>query len=410
MDFADFAQAYALPAVDPRQPRPEVNRPPLRQLIRARMKRGPGTRSRRLAYLDSTFPWIRSGFRYHEATALHELAPDTLFFSLWDTTDPFPAPVHALADFPGIALREGITDAYGVFQLFLAGVVGLHPSDPKDPHAMEGLDLSHWLRATGVRLHGSIYPGGGFTSTPAGLAQAQALTDRLTTTFSYVPEVLAGVVGVTPVDQAFTETRFYAPSEERWRNRGKVVCLFAADSPPRKGLEVALGAFRDLSPEAFHLHVAGPHQHRREELPAELATFHGWLDPADLRALHRQTHVFISPVSAEPAGSADAFSGVTDGFPTQAAADAMSSGCLLVSSNPASDRRVLAPGVHYLECEPDPRELRELLQAVAQDPSRLRHIAEAGSAQVRERMDVRSGIRAKLGHMGLATAGAGNFG
>ena len=365
-------------------------------------------RTRRLAYLDSTFPWIRSGFRYHEASALLEIDPDTLFFSLWDMTDPFPVPVYPLADFPRIAINEGITDAYGVFQLFLAGLVGLHPSDPENPHAMEGPDLSHWLKSTGVRLHGSIYPGGGFTNTPTGLAQAQALTDRLATTFSYVPEVLAGVVGVTPVDQAFTETRFYAPSDERWQDTSKIVCLFAADSPPRKGLEVALGAFAGLPPEAFHLHVVGPHQHRREELPAELATFHGWLDPVDLRALHRQTHVFVSPVSAEPA-AAGAFSGVTDGFPTQAAADAMSSGCLLVSSNPASDDRVLQSGVHYLECDADAHRLRQLLQEVAPDPSRLRHVAQAGCTQVRQRMDVRAGIRAKLGHMGLATSGAGDF-
>jgi glycosyltransferase involved in cell wall biosynthesis len=410
VDFADFAHTYELPAVDPHQPRPEVNRPPLRHLIWARVNRRARPRTRRLAYLDSTFPWVRSGFRYHEATALLELVPNTLFFSLWEMTDPFPAPVYPLADFPRIAIREGISDAYGVFQLFLGGLVGLHPSDPENPHAMEGLDLSRWLKTAGIRLHGSIYPGGGFTNTPAGLAFAQALTDRLATTFSYVPEVLEGVGGVTPVDQAFTETRFYAPTEERWLKTSKLVCLFAADSPPRKGLDVALGAFSSLSSDAFHLHVAGPHQHRREELSTELATFHGWLDPEDLRALHRQAHVFISPVSAEPAGSAQAFSGVTDGFPTQAAADAMSSGCLLVSSNPSSDHRVLKAGVHYLECEPDAVALRRLLVDVAADPSRLRRIAQAGSAQVRDRMDVRAGIRAKLVHMGIAAASARNFG
>ncbi len=377
--------------------------------MRATLQRVIGKPSRRLAYLDSTFPWVRSGFRYHEATALLELAPDTMFFSLWDMTDPFPAPVYSLSDFPTIAIQQRITDAYGVFQLFLAGLVGLSPSHPKTPHAMEGPDLSHWLKSTGVRLHGSIYPGGGFTTTPTGLAQAQALTDRLTTTFSYVPEVLLGVTGVTPVAQAFTETRFYAPSDERWRRTAKIVCLFAADSPPRKGLEVALRAFAGLAPEAFHLHVVGPHQHRASELPVELATFHGWLDPKDLRALHDQTHVFISPVSTEPAGSADAFSGVTDGFPTQAAADAMSSGCVLVSSNPASDNRVLEAGVHYLECEPDAVMLAQLLQQIASDPSLLRHIAQAGSARVRERMDVRAGIREKLVHMGFAGAHADKF-
>ena len=369
-----------------------------------------GKPSRRLAYLDSTFPWVRSGFRYHEATALLELAPDTMFFSLWDMTDPFPAPVYSLSDFPTIAIRQRITDAYGVFQLFLAGLVGLSPSDPETPACDGGarsLPLAEVNRSKAAWKHLS---GRSFTTTPTGLAQAQALTDRLTTTFSYVPEVLLGVTGVTPVAQAFTETRFYAPSDERWRSTNKIVCLFAADSPPRKGLEVALGAFVGLAPDMFHLHVVGPHQHRRSELPVELATFHGWLDPRDLRALHDQTHVFISPVSTEPAGSAGAFSGVTDGFPTQAAADAMSSGCLLVSSNPASDNRVLEAGVHYLQCEPDAVMLARLLQQIASDPSRLRPIAQAGSARVGERLDVRAGIREKLVHMGLAAADADKFG
>ncbi len=328
-----------------------------------------------------------------------------MFFSLWDLTDPFPAPVHSLRDLPKIATREGITDAYGVFQLFLAGLTGLRPSDPGPPHAMEGPDISAFLRRSGIRLHGSIYPGGGFTPTPAGLAQARALAQRLTTTFSYVPEVLANVPGVTPVDQAFTETRFYTPSEERWEHMDKVVCLFAADAPPRKGLEVALGAFAGLPAERFHLHVVGPHEHRRDALPADKATFHGWLPPATLRDLHRLTHIFVSPVSAEPPGPPGTFAGVTDGFPTQAAADAMSSGCMLISANPACDYRVLDPSTDYLECPPDSERLRQLLLEIAADPVRLRQVARAGSERVRTRMDVQHGARSKLRHMGFAVPG-----
>jgi hypothetical protein len=401
-DFLDFAHAYSLPARDPHQMRPQVGRVSSAQLLRSRMHRLANRGTRRLAYLDSTFPWLRSGFRYHEAGALLELAPDTVFFSLWDMTDPFPAPVHSLADFPEIACREGITDAYGVFQLFLAGLVGLRPSHPGPSHVMEGPDLSETLRRARIRLHGSIYPGGGFTNTESGLSQARALASRLTTTFSYVPEVLANVPGVTPVDQAFTETRFYTPSCTRWEDSDKLVCLFAADSPPRKGADIALGAFAGLSADSFHLHVVGPHEHRRGELPQDLATFHGWLSPGELRDLHRRVHVFISPVSAEPSGPAGSFEGVTDGFPTQAAADAMSSGCLLVSSNPAADRRVLEPSVHYLECEADIVQLRQELERIAQDPHQMETVARAGSGQVRGRMDVRRGMRSKLQKMGFS--------
>jgi glycosyltransferase involved in cell wall biosynthesis len=237
------------------------------------------------------------------------------------------------------------------------------------------------------------------------MAQARALARRLTTTFSYVPEVLASVPGVTPVDQAFTETRFYTESDSRWAEARKVVCLFAADAPPRKGLDVALEVFAGLPSTDFHLHVVGPHTHRRDELPSKIATFHGWLSPDGLRDLHRRVHVFISPVSAEAPGSPGTFVGVTDGFPTQAAADAMSSGCLLISANPASDHRVLTPDIHYLQCDAQSDRLRELVQEIALDPQRMRRIAKAGSRRVRDRMDVRRGAASKLTQMGFALPG-----
>jgi glycosyltransferase involved in cell wall biosynthesis len=307
--------------------------------------------------------------------------------------------VHPIAEFPRIALEEGITDAYGVFEIFLEGLVGMHPTDPKDPHFMEGPDMGALLRRAGIRLHGSIYPGGGLRVTPEGLDRVRRLTRRLTTAFSYVPEVLDAVPGVVEVSQAFTDTSFYAYGESRWSARDKLVCLFAADAPPRKGVDVALSAFRDLPADRFHLHVVGPHLERRGELPEDLATFHGWLSPERLRDLHRKVHVFLSPVSAEPAGPTT--DGVTDGFPTQAAADAMSSGCLLVSANPAHDGRVLHAGVHYLECDPDPDLVRRLLGDLAAEPDRLRPIADAGAARVRERMDVRMGIAEKLRLIGF---------
>jgi glycosyltransferase involved in cell wall biosynthesis len=404
MDFAEVARSYDLPVRALDQQRPEVVAvSPLRRMAYRARRRLLGSDIRRLAYLDSTFPWERSGFRYHEALALLELIPDTMFFSLWELADPFPVQVHPLAEFPELALSHGVTDAYGVFQLFLAGLVGLHPTAPEDPHPMEGLDISRELRLAGIRLHGSIYPGGGLTTTPEGLEEARALSARLQTTFSYVPEVLENVAGVTPVAQAFTETRFYAPSDERWERKRPMVCVFAADQPPRKGLDVALRAFTGLSHEDFHLHVVGPHQHRSGDLSADLATFHGWLSPAELRDLHRRAHVFISPVSAEPAGPAGTFTGVTDGFPTQAAADAMSSGCLLISANPGCDHRVLLPGVHYIDCRPDPDLLRRELEAISRDSLRQRTIAKAGSVQVRDRMDIRRGVRSKLEHMGFVT-------
>lgn len=406
--FAQFVADYRLRA-DPAQPWPALRLPgPLERRANAlagslRKRR----RGRRLAYLDSTFPWERSGFRYHEALALHELRPDTMFFSTWELEDPFPAPVHPLADFPRLALRHGITDVYAVFSLFLESICGMRNGEGVAPHPMEGLDLSGFNRWAGIGVHGTIFPGGGFTATPHGLEQARELAARLDTTFSYVREVLDNVPGVTYVQQALTEVGYYPRTSERWDQTEPLVCLFAADPTKRKGLDVALAAFASLDPARFHLHLVGPHEARRGEFPEELMTFHGWLSPAELRDLHREVHIFLSPVSAEPAGPPGSFQGVTDGFPTQAAADAMCGGVLLVSANPADDHRVLTPGEHYVELPAEAAAFRAALLELAADPERTRRIADAGCTQVRTEMDVRKGIGEKLAAIGLAVEGQG---
>jgi glycosyltransferase involved in cell wall biosynthesis len=404
--FPDFVDVYRLPAANREQPWPRLRE--RRGLARAGdaaigTLRGGG---RRVAYLDSTFPWRRSGFRYHEALALHELQPDAMFFSMWELTDPFPVPVHPLADFPELARRGGVTDVYAVFSLFLESLVGMRPASSVEAHPMEALDLSGFIAAAGIKVHGTIFPGGGLTITPEGLAATRELSRRLDTSFTYVPEVLEGVEGVTYIQQALTETRYYEQTTARWEKPAPLVCTFAADPTPRKGLDVALGAFADLDPSRFHLHVVGPHEHRREEFPAELVTFHGWLSPERLRDLHRETHVFLSPVSVEPPGPPGSFQGVTDGFPTQAAADAMSGGVLLVSANPAGDHRVLTPGEHYVELPAEVGPFRQTLLDLAADPARARRVAEAGSNRLRDQMDVRRGVAQKLAAIGIATDGA----
>jgi hypothetical protein len=120
-----------------------------------------------------------------------------------------------------------------------------------------------------------------------------------------------------------------------------------------------------------------------------------------LRELHRGAHVLLSPVWAEPPGPPGSYQGVTDGFPTQAAADAMSSGLLLLSANPAGDHRVLTPGEHYIELSAESDAFRWKLLELAGDPERTRRLAEAGSNRVREQMDVRRGVAQKLEAIGI---------
>lgn len=109
MNHADFVAQYDVPVADPSAPRPTLQwshcgEGRLRSIVgdlRARV-RGP-----RLAYVDSHFPWQRSGFRYADALALHQIRPDTVLFSMYEMRGPFPAPVLPLAQFPRLAASLG---------------------------------------------------------------------------------------------------------------------------------------------------------------------------------------------------------------------------------------------------------------------------------------------------------------
>jgi len=144
---AEFAAAYGAPW-----------RTPPQQLRYARRAAGRlcsaigalrRARRRRLAYLDGHFPWARSGFRYGDAIALHELPPDTVFFSMYEMTDDFPEPVQPLADFPRLAPLLGITDAYGTFLDFGLGLLGVPRPDGYPAGPIDGLDISRSWRASG---------------------------------------------------------------------------------------------------------------------------------------------------------------------------------------------------------------------------------------------------------------------
>ncbi|MDF2964192.1 MAG: glycosyltransferase family 1 protein, partial [Paenibacillus sp.] len=71
--------------------------------------------SRRLAVIDTAFPWKISGFRYWENMHIYLQRPDTLFFATEPFHDPFPATVYPFSKFSSMAASEGITDVYCVF-------------------------------------------------------------------------------------------------------------------------------------------------------------------------------------------------------------------------------------------------------------------------------------------------------
>jgi glycosyltransferase involved in cell wall biosynthesis len=403
MRHSDFVAQYDVPIADPSAPRPTLQwarrgEGRVRLLVgglRVRL-RGP-----RLAYIDSHFPWRRSGFRYADALALHEARPDTVFFSMYPMSDPFPAPVLPLAQFPRLAPSLGITDVYGVFLGFMAGVLGLRQGRIGEPEPIQGLDLSRVLRREGIRTHAGLYPGGGFVATEAGFADARRLVEAADHVFSWAPVVLDRVPGVLAIDPAIIDTAFYAATPRDFAAR-PLEMLFVADAKPRKGLQVALAALRELADESVHLHVVGPHDPGRWDGPAHHVTFHGWLQPDELRRLHRRCQIFLSPVTAENPDDRSGDGGITDGFPTAAAGEAVSSGCLLITANPDADHRALRPGVDHIEVAATTAAFAGAVRSVLSDPGAATTIADSGARRVRERLDVRMGAEARLKLMGLS--------
>lgn len=386
---------YGIDVADPRASRPQVRfcrrgEGALRRAIGRASRRG----RPRLAYVDTHFPWRRSGFRHDEALALHELRPDTLFFSLWPLRDPFPAPVHPLAEFPRRATTAGVTDVYAVFLDCVSGLVGEARGDGGPPHPMTAPDLSSALR--GMRVHAGLYPGGGLVNSPESLDKAQRTCRRVATAFTWVPEV-AGFEHVVTVPPAIYNRAWYEPVERDWEARPLRV-LFAADASPRKGLEELLAAI-DLLDERFAFHIVGPHAERAAQSPARAnVTFEGWLEPEGLRARFHEAHVLLSPVRPERAGDGV----MIDGFPTTTAASAAGTGALLVTGNPRSDHTVLTPGETHVELdEITPAALAAALDAVERDRARARAIAARGCEVVRARLDVRGSMRERLLMLGL---------
>jgi glycosyltransferase involved in cell wall biosynthesis len=402
MHHKEFIASYDVPVADGRAPRPEPvwarrGEGRLRTLAGQAQRR---TRGRRLAYVDSHFPWQRSGFRYADAAALHRLRPDTVFFSMYELTDPFPAPVLPLAQFPRLAPALGITDIYGVFLDFMAGVLGLRRHTAHEPGVIEGLDLSGVLARLEIRSHVGLYPGGGFVATEEGFEAARQLVATADTTFSWSPALLRAVDGVIEIAPAIIDTGFYAEIRHEFGDR-PLELLFVADDKPRKGLGVALRALERLDDAPVHLHVVGPHEPAQWTGPAERVTFHGWLGRDALRGLHQRCHVFLSPVSAESPDDAKGDGGITDGFPTAAASEAMSSGLLLCSANPDADHRFLTPSQDYLEVAADAASFEDAIRAVLAGLEPAAALAASGAGAVRAHLDVVQGARMRLAAMGF---------
>jgi glycosyltransferase involved in cell wall biosynthesis len=370
---------------------------------RARASSPPPARrtERRLAVLDTTFPWSRSGFRHNEARELLRRRPDTVFFTQHHTPEMWEGPVYPLRHFDALAAELGITDVYAVFANFVAGLLGLddHPDADTVGHVVREISIADTLERRGMRFHSTVYPGGGLMPVTSQDLLGE-IARRSATVFSNAAEVLDAVPDAKRVPVPM-ETDFYS---FRPRVRGPLLrAVFAADAKPRKGLAVALAALERLDGEV-HLDVVGPRRHlNTHTLPPGITTFHEWLPPERLREIYWGADVFVSPVSVEGPDAPKGEVGVIDGFPTTAASEALASGCALISSNPRGEDWLLRPGEHYLEIPMhDPDALAAALLSLAADRAERDRLARVGAHRLREIGDVRHVVAAKLAAMGLA--------
>jgi glycosyltransferase involved in cell wall biosynthesis len=391
-----FASSGERPSIPVDTPLPRLSR--ARLLGAARRRLG----GRRLAVVDTHFPWQISGFRYQECLEIHALRPDTLFFSLHELTDPFPARIHPLSSFPRVSARAGITDVYLVFLNLAIAFLGLgrHPA-AAEIEGIPRVSLRRVIDAMGLRVHVQLYPGGGLLpSVPPAILRAVA--GRCATVFTNVSEVERAVPSATFVPMLVGTDAY--PFRPR-RPADELRLVFVGDNRPRKGLATLIDAFNRL-PDGFRLDIVGPNEAHLPRLTNPRHQAHGWLGPRELLELYRDCDVFVSPSTVEVED--ELAMGMIDGFPTTAAAEAMSSGCALVSSNPRGEFRALRPGKEYVDVpDRDADALVRVLEELKEDREWLARLAERGAARVRE-FSTEVVVATKLAEMGLSTSDAGS--
>lgn len=241
-----------------------------------------------------------------------------------------------------------------------------------------------------LKLHTTIYPGGGLSAnTPFEISK---LDSYYSTIFSNVQEVLKQYPDSIYVP-GMINAEFYSLLPKP--KTPPIRLVFSAHQGLRKNFPQMDEAFNQLD-ESFHLDIVGDWEDYLHLLTNNNFTFHGLLEPEEVRDIYHQDHVFISCSTTD-------FS-ATDGFPTTAAGDAMSTGCLLVSSNPRRDSFVLLSGVDYLEIT-ETRSLVDILRWIKDHFDEAMAIGVSGTNKIRSRYDSKVVVSRKLEAMGLIKEG-----
>ncbi|MFK9094784.1 glycosyltransferase [Bacillus salipaludis] len=345
-------------------------------------------RSRRLAVIDTFFPWKQSGFRYWENTEIFKQRPDTLFFATNLYRDEFPTPVYHFQEFYTIAKKEGITDIYCVFLNLTLSLLGANylSDGTYIPGSNSSYNISSFLNENNINLHATFYPGGGLDPSTS-IQFLEIAAKKCKTIFTNISEVMNAVPNCIYLPVVInTDFYSFAPKSEP----EPIQITFSAHSGERKGFPLLAQTFNQLD-EHFHLNIIGNWQNDLHLLTNKNYTFYGLLDPENIKQVYQNSHVFIYP------GTQDQFA--LDGFPTTAAADAMATGCLLVSTNPRNERYILERGLDYLEVSPHVNTIKDTLFWIKENFQQAMEIGKNGSTKIQNHFDSKAIVKSKLSHI-----------
>ena len=364
-----------------------------------------------LAIVDTHFPKILSGFRYWENSEFYKIDKSILFFSVHKMNDYFPAevlPLTSIKEYP-------ISDIYCIF---LNHTLGLLDS-PLEIPGKQNYGLSNFIQDKNISIHTTIGPGGGYEDVShwdqvvKGLEflrdhpNVKSVFTNLSEVQKVIPESyrIAGIVN----------TNFY---EYVSRTKSdKLQLLFIAHRPvtrAQKGLDYLIRALNSLDPAKYHLNiVGGDWRDEIRRIKRNNYTYYGTLQPNEMREVMYKCHVIVNPTYA---GSVSIYGRLMphskgcvsiDSFPTTVAAEAMSTGCCMISTNPRHDNFALKLDEDYLEIEEKSAEaIAGAIEHLYQNQDEMLSIARKGHEKAQEFFDAKKNVAFKYNVIKGNTRGA----
>ena len=353
-----------------------------------------------LAVVDTYFPKLLSGFRYWENFQFYEIDKSILFFSVHKMNDYFPAkvlPLESIKEYP-------VTDIYCFFLNHTLGLLDC----PLEIPGKRNYGLSSFIKDNDISIHATIGPGGGYEDVShwdqvvKGLEflrdhpNVKSVFTNLSDVQKIIPKAYR-VAGVVNTDLYKYVSRVKSD---------QLQLLFVAHRPltlAQKGLDYLIEAFNLLDPSKYHLHVVGGDWTKEvSRIENDNYTYYGTLPPNKLREVMYKCHVIANPTYKIKVPALSKFIHRNkiyvsiDSFPTTAAAEAMSTGCCLISTNPRHDYFALSPDEDYLEVrEKSVEDLLEALQYLYMNQDKMLSMARKGHEKILKFFDFKKNVAFK---------------